>query len=124
MSARITATGRAITVNRIRGLGTEPVHVGWGTGTVAPVDGDTALGTAAPEARVTGTPSIVTTTTTNDTHRVVGTIAATAARAITEVGVFDAATAGNMFIRATFPAINVVSGDSIQFTISGQYLAP
>lgn len=123
MSARIVATGRAITVDRIRGIGTEPLHVGWGTGTVAPTDGDTALGTAAPEARVAGTPSIATVTTANDTYRVVATIAAAAARAITEVASFDASAAGRLYIRATFPVINVGVGESIQFIINGQYLA-
>jgi hypothetical protein len=36
--------------------------------------------------------------------------------AITEAGLFDATSAGNMLIRSVFSAVNVVSGDSIAFT--------
>lgn len=92
-----------------------PKYIGWGTGTGVGVAG-TALNAAAPEARVTGTPSQVTTTVANDTYQVTGTITASAARAITEAGLFDAATAGNMFQYGSFAAVNLLTGDSIAFT--------
>jgi hypothetical protein len=47
---------------------------------------------------------------------VIGTITATATRAITESGLFDASSTGNMLTSADFSTINLASGDSIQFT--------
>jgi hypothetical protein len=92
-------------------------YVAWGTGTTAPVVTDTALETASAEARTSGTQTQQTTTTTDDTYQVVGLITALSAQAITEVGIFDASTAGNMLVRATFSVINVSIGDTITFTI-------
>jgi hypothetical protein len=48
---------------------------------------------------------------------VVGTITASATRAITNAGLLDASTAGNLFVKGDFSVINLNSGDSIQFTI-------
>ena len=97
-------------------------QLGWGTGS-----GQTAsandLATAAAESRVAGAMTAETTNTTDDTLQITGTIVATAARAITEVGVFDAAgtgnppSGGNMAIYGDFSVINLANGDSIAFTI-------
>lgn len=76
---------------------------------------DTALSTEV-ESRTSGAESTVTTTQTGDTYQVVGTIAATATRAVDESGLFDASSAGNMSTSATFAVVNLASGDSIQFT--------
>ena len=94
-----------------------PGWVGWGIGTTAPVVGNTALETASAEARTVGTKTQETTTTANDTYQVVALITALSAQAITEVAVFDALTAGNLFLRGTFSAINVSIDDTIEFTI-------
>lgn len=85
-----------------------------GIGTVAAAVGDTGLGnvTGVP-ARVLGTNSTPGST---NVFRSVATIAYTSALAITEWGLFSASTAGTMWDRKVFAAINVVSGDSIQFT--------
>ena len=83
-----------------------------GTGTVAEAVGDTALGAAAGPARVAGTKSVPAA----NQYRTVATIAYTATLAITEHGLFSAAAAGTLWDRTVFAAINVVSGDSIQFT--------
>jgi len=124
MPALMVAKGREITAKRVKGEGTEPKYIHWGTGTTAPVDGNTALQTPRGEARVVGTSSIVTTYTNNDTYRVTGVLTATGNAAITEAGLFDALTGGNMYMRATFAVINLETGDSIQFTIDGAYKAP
>ncbi len=112
--------GPAIINNRIIQAGTAPKNIGWGTGVGAAVVGDTALGTeAAPTTaggRTVGTESRTTITQTNDNYQVVGTVTAVSTLAITEAGLFDAVTAGNMLIRSNFAAVNVVSGDSIAFT--------
>src|SRR4051812_33258338 len=96
-----------------------PKFVGIGVGATGAartaVIGDTALSTAV-ESRTSGTESIVTTTATGDTYQVVGTVTATATRAVDEAGLFDASTVGNMFLSATFPVVNLASGDSLQLT--------
>ena len=119
----IPNTGLAITTNRVVGSGTVPKWIDWGTGTTAPAVGNTALETVkSDEARTVGVPSQATTTTTNDTYKVVGTITcASSGAAITEVGLFDALTSGNLFLRGTFSAINLNVSDSIEFTINTVY---
>lgn len=100
--------------------GTEPAAVAWGTGTTAEALTQTALVTESAEARTAGTSSQVTTTYTNDTYRVVGTITATAGRSITESGLFNSTTvAGSIMVtRGVFTAIALSTSDSIQFTWS------
>ena len=98
-------------------------HVHWGTGTTAAAPTQTALVTpSSDETRASGTQTQVTTSVANDTYQVVATLTcASAAKAITEVGVFSAATGGSMYSRNAFDAINLAVGDSIQFTIKSQY---
>jgi hypothetical protein len=96
---------------------TRPLYLGWGTGSAA-IQSANALTAAAAEARTTGTSTAQTTTITNDTYQVVGTITcATAGKSITEVGVFDASTSGNMDIYGWFTAVALNVGDSIAFTV-------
>jgi hypothetical protein len=85
-----------------------------GTGTTAAAIGDTDLQTpAGPTTRATGSQADST-----NTYTTVGTIAYTGTLAITEWGLFLDATRGSdtMWDRKVFTAINVVNGDSIQFT--------
>lgn len=98
-------------------------YIGWGTGgNTAATTTDTALGTAAAESRTSGTQTQQTTSTTNDTYQVVGTITCTGSgKTIDEVGIFDASTSGNMYLHATFDDISVAVNDSIQFTLKAQY---
>lgn len=121
MSNVLTNVGKALIVSRILGTGAEPKYIGWGTGTTTAAVGDTTLTTESAEARTNGTSSQVTTTTTNDTYRVTGTLTATATRAITEVGLFTAATAGTLFMHSDFAALNLAAGDSVTFTIDTQF---
>lgn len=83
-----------------------------GTGAVAAAIGDTALGIDSAVARVAGTQ----TSPAGGQARSVATMAYTSTLAITEWGLFSATTAGTLWDRKVFTAINVVSGDSIQFT--------
>lgn len=115
--ALVTNAGLGVATNRIKGVGTEPKYIDWGTGTTLPNVTDIALETPGAEARVAGTSTRVQTTVANDTYQVVGEITCTGvAKAITEAGLFDAASAGTLFGRGTFSPINVSVGDSIQFT--------
>jgi len=123
MATVITNIGKGVYNNRLKNGATgatEPNYVAWGTGTGAVITG-TALSTAAAEARVAGTSSLVTTTTTNDTYQVVGTLTvAGAGKTISEVGLFDASTSGNLFLWADFTGIALDIGESIQFTLKTQ----
>ena len=97
MATHMTYGGAEITTARLNGGGTAPVNGGWGlnpNGLTTAIT-DTALFDPAPEARVAGTFSQVTTAANvpNDTAQVVVTIQASAARAILEFGLFDATTA-------------------------------
>jgi hypothetical protein len=74
--------------------------------------GNTALGTPWGGARVIGTP----TNPTAQVYRSVATIAFNNTFGIVEWGLFSAATVGTLWDRRVFAAINVVNGDSIQFT--------
>lgn len=88
-----------------------------GTGTVEAAKGDTALGTPWGGSRSSATQ----TQPAADKWRHVATIAFNNTFAITECGLFDASTSGNLYIRANFAAINVVNGDSIEFTIDLEF---
>lgn len=123
MATVITNVGKGIYNNRLKNGATgatEPNYIAWGTGTGAVATG-TALATPAAEARVAGTSTLVTTTTTNDTYQVVGTMTvAGAGKTISEVGLFDASAGGNMFLWADFTGISLNVGESIQFTLKAQ----
>jgi hypothetical protein len=62
-----------------------------------------------------------TTTTTDDTYQVVGTLTAGGTLAITNAGLFDAVSSGNLFVKGDFSTINLSTGDSIQFTFKTQF---
>jgi len=91
MATVLTRKGREISISRWLGSGSEPKVVAWGTNPAALTAANTDVGmfTEAADARVSGTSSQVTGTTTNDTYQVVGTITAGGSRAITEAGLFD-----------------------------------
>lgn len=120
LSTVFVITGAAIVTNRMTQAGTAPKNIGWGIGATAASTADTALQTeSAPTTsggRTVGTESRTTITNTNDNYQVAGTVTAGSTLAITEAGLFDAVTAGNMLIHSVFSAVNVVSGDSIAFT--------
>lgn len=128
MAVVVVNAGRDIITNRIKGLGTEPLNIGWGTGTqTTALVTDTGLGpttveklvdltTSAGTDHTVGVSSRVTTTVTNDSYQVVGTRTATGAGTVTVAGLFDAASGGNLLVKGDFVGIGLASGDSIQFT--------
>jgi hypothetical protein len=115
--------GQAIVTNRMISAGTEPKFVAWGTGAGTAAITDTTLFTeSTDEARTSGTSSRVTTTVTNDTYQVVGTITvATTGKTITNVGLFDAVTTGNLYFKSDFTGLALLVGDSITFTIKVKF---
>src|ERR1700704_2210277 len=97
MATVVTRKGKEIFAGRMIGASptqAEPKVVTWGLNVSALTAAatDVAMFGESSEARVTGTSSEVTTTTTNDTYQVVGTITAGGSRAITEFGAFDSTT--------------------------------
>ncbi len=128
MATFVQDGGLDIVTNRLKGLGTEPLNIGWGTGAGTTARTDTTLFT---EALVTlaagttdhtaGTSTRITTTTTNDTFRVTGTRTATGTGTVTNAGLWDAASGGSLFLKGDFGGISLVSGDSIAFTISAVF---
>lgn len=83
-----------------------------GIGTTAENAADTGIETSDGEPRATGTQ----TESAANAYRSVGTIPYTTTKAITEHGLFSQSSAGTLMDRSVFSAINVVNGDSIQFT--------
>jgi len=117
MATVLTNAGKAIVATRIKGGGAEPANLGWGTGPGAADVTDLVLFAEAPEARVPGTSSLQTSNVPGDTYQVVATMTATAARNITNAGLFDATSGGNLFVHGDFPGVSLQQGDQIQFTI-------
>jgi hypothetical protein len=121
MATLLVNTGKAIITNYLNGgAATQPKYVAWGTGAGTTAASDTTLFTEV-LPRVSGTTSQVTTSTTNDTFQVVGTQTAGAGYTITNAGLFDAATSGNLFIKGDFSGVPLNTGDSIQFTFKCQF---
>jgi hypothetical protein len=120
MAPLVTNAGDAVVAGRMFGATptqVEPHWIGWGTTNTAEAKTQTALAAAAAEARTVGTSSQVTTTVTNDTHQIVGTITSLSAQTIVEVAVFDALTVGNMYMRGVHGSTVLAIGDSIAYTI-------
>jgi hypothetical protein len=100
---------------------------GVGTGGTAEASGDTALVTESTTAlnpdstRATGS----LTESAANAFQTVGTVTFDGSAAITEHGIFSQAATGGgvLFDRSLFSAINVVSGDSIQFTYTVTFTA-
>lgn len=124
MATFVVDGGLGIVTNRLKGAGTEPLNIGWGTGAGTAARTDTTLFTealvslaAGSTDHTVGASTQQTTTTTSDTYQVTGTRAATGAGTVTNAGLWDAASGGNLFLKGDFTGIGLASGDSIAFTI-------
>lgn len=121
MATLLVNTGKAIVTNYLAGgAATQPKYVGWGTGAGTTAATDTTLFTET-GSRVAGTSSQQTTSTTNDTYQVIGTLTAGSSLTITNAGLFDASSSGNLFVKGDFTGVALTSGDSIQFTFKTQF---
>ena len=106
----ITDVGKAQVAGLINGVVTTPFkYVAIGTGTTAASASDTALEYEV--ARKEGTTTRETTNVSNDTAVVEATFSSadglSGSMAITEAGLFDASSGGNMLCRRTFDALNI-----------------
>jgi len=84
-----------------------------GIGTTNPATGDTGIETSDEESRATGSQ---TEGASANIYKSVGTISYTTTKAITEHGLFSTSDSTTLMDRHEFSAINVVNGDSIEFT--------
>lgn len=89
-------------------------YVGWGTGAGTAAKTDTTLFTEASESRVAATMSQSDASTT----QAVGTLTADGTKTITNAGLFDASTSGNLIVKGDFTGIPLTAGDKIEFTIT------
>lgn len=93
--ATVTFAGRSILWARMRGLGTEPINLKWGTGggITASANPDVALFAPATETGIAGTSTAVSTTQLADTYQLTGTMTClNAGKTITEVVLSDTTT--------------------------------
>ena len=91
-------------------------HMAVGTGTTAAADAQTTLVTEAARVALTSS-TIVTTTVSNDSVQYVATFGpGVATAAITEAGLFNAASVGTMLARTVFPVINKGALDTLTLT--------
>ena len=91
-------------------------HMAVGTNTTAAADANTALGAESARVALDST-TIVTTTVANDSVQYVATFnPGTATAAITEAGIFNAASAGDMLARTVFSVINKGALDTLKIT--------
>jgi len=108
----IVAVGLAYIVSRMKDASASAMsHIAVGSGTVAPVAGNTALGTEIGRATLGSTVA-----TNNQLVYAVTFAPGVATGAITEAGAFNASTAGLMLARTVFPVINKQGADTMSIT--------
>ncbi len=117
----ITNAGKAAVAATIVAdvAGNEFDYIAIGTGTNAAAATDTQLQTEISSGggqRAGATGTRVTTSVTNDTAQFVVTYNFTSSFAVTESGVLNAASTGDLLCRQVFSAINVANGDSLEVT--------
>lgn len=122
MSIVITDIGISLISARLKGLNTEPLNIGWGTGVTAPTSADVILESedATPGySRTVGVSTITSISITNDTYQVSGAQTALAGLQITEWGLFDSA--GNLLCREVqVPGFAIGIGEILNFVFKIQ----
>lgn len=120
---KITTAFRDYLVDSLQNSTTSPLDVfkyhASGTGTTAEANTQTALVTEV-ATRTSGTQLEGASA---NIYRSVGTVSYSGAFAITEHGLFSASSAGTLMDRSVFAAINVASGDAIEFTYEATFNA-
>lgn len=111
----VVTAGKGYIASRMKDTGspTQMTHMAIGTGTVAAAAGDTTLGTEAARVALgtaggTVAANVVTYSATFG--------AGTGTGAITEAGLFNAASSGTLLCRTVFSAVNKGASDSLSIT--------
>ena len=123
MANVITNVGLNKTAEKVGGVGTVANfdYVAIGTGTTAASAGDTAL-----EAEITtggGERVQVTPTVSSNILTLTNTFNFTSDFAVTEAGILNASSGGDLYAHSVFSAVNVSNGDSFQITFNVTYSA-
>ena len=109
----VVTAGKNWVADRMNNANTVMTHMAIGTGTTAAAAGNTALVTSLDINTLTST------TVTNNVVAYVGTWAAgDGTGAVTEAGIFDAASGGDMLARTVFSVVNKGADDSMTITWS------
>ena len=94
-------------------------YFGWGSGSGQTAT-DTDLASPIADSRGLGTATQTTTSVTNDTIKIDGSIIASNPCTVSEVAVFDASTSGHMNFYADFTGVNLGQNDLILFHPQGR----
>ena len=121
MSTVFTNTGRAQIIAKLNAGFTTP-YIGWGTGAGTSAVTDTTLFTEVSAERTASTPTIITTSVTNDTLKNVAILTSVSGATITNAGLFDASLTGNLYAKGDFTGMILNAGDKLQITITIQEL--
>lgn len=112
----VVTVGKNVIAARLQGTSVGVMtHMGLGTNAAAPAAGNTALGAEIVSSRIPLTVSggtVVTNTVTYATTFVGG----VGTGAVTEAGIFSAASAGNMLCRTTFSPVNKDVSDTMSIS--------
>jgi len=107
----VVTAGKNWVADRMNDVNAVMSHMALGTDNTAAADGDTTLGTELDRNALTST------TVLNNTIAYAATWAAgDGTGAITEAGIFDASSAGDMLARTVFSVVNKGAADSITIT--------
>lgn len=118
MATVLTNVGEQYICDFLAGVDTVAAdRIGWGTGAGTAAKGDTTLFTEAAEARATGTKSVTGSGATAK-YQVVGTLTSASAQTITNAGLFNAGTGGDLVIKGDFTGVALAINDAIQFTFT------
>lgn len=113
----VVNTGLAYIADRMKNNSTVMSHMAVGSGTTAAAAADAALGTQLGSRVALDSTTIVTTTAANDSVQYVATFGAgTGTGAVTEAGIFNAASSGSMLSRTVFPVVNKGAADTLTIT--------
>ncbi len=117
MASVYTTVGKTKIVDILDGTtGVPTYYIAWGTGAGTAAVGDTTLFTEASESRVSATLSQPA----SDTNKFVATITANGSKTITNAGVFDASTSGNLIMKGDFAGLALNVNETITFTFTLQ----
>ena len=111
----VVTAGKEWVADRMANANTVMTHMAIGTGTVAAAAGDTALGTELDRNVLTVSGGTVAA---NVIEYACTWAAGDGTGAVTEAGILDASTAGDMLARTVFPVVNKGAADSMTITWS------
>jgi len=109
----VVTAGKEWVADRMADANTVMTHMAIGTGTTAAAAGDTALGTQLDRNALTTSGGTVTN---NEIEYACTWAAGDGTGAITEAGIFDASTGGDMLARTVFSVVNKGAADSMTIT--------